>query len=292
MKPQFFPIILILIVSSYGLRSQPWDTLAVDKKRLQRLTIVSGAGYGLSLVGMQALWYRNSEKQSFRFFNDNAEWKQIDKLGHFYSAFYFSYGASAALRWCNLPVKKSDAIGALTGLLIMVPVEVFDGFSAAYGASAGDLIANTAGSAFFLGQKSLWGEVRLIPKLSFHRSAFADERPDILGANLISEVFKDYNGHTLWLAADMDKFVRFPKWLNLAVGYGADGMVYARDHQNAAFGYSSHRQYYVSLDFDLTAIQTRSRFLRTILFVASAIKIPAPTLEFSRKKVHWHPLYF
>jgi len=268
------------------------DTLAVNKKRLQRLTIVSGAGYGLSLIGMQALWYKNSERQSFRFFNDNAEWKQIDKLGHFYSAFYFSYGASAALRWCNMPAKKSDAIGALTGLLIMVPVEIFDGFSAAYGASTGDLIANTAGSAFFLGQKSLWGEVRLIPKLSFHRSAFADERPDILGATLISEVFKDYNGHTLWLAADMDKFVRFPRWLNLAVGYGANDMVYARDHQNADFGFSSYRQYYVSLDFDLTAIQTRSKFLRTILLVASAIKIPAPTVEFSRKKVLWHPLYF
>ena len=32
----------------------------------------------------------------FDFFNDNGEWKQVDKIGHFYSTYYFSYGTSRA----------------------------------------------------------------------------------------------------------------------------------------------------------------------------------------------------
>ena len=281
----------LLISVSYSVRGQS-DSVSVNKKRLRAFTIAFGAGYGSSLVGMNYLWYKNSKHQSFRFFNDNKEWKQVDKLGHFYSAFYFSSGTSRALQWCNVPVKKSDAIGALTGFLVLVPIEIFDGFSDAYGASGGDLVADAAGASFYLGQQAFWGETRLIPKFSFHQTRYANLRPSMLGENAVSQIFKDYNGQAYWLSADMDKFINFPKWLNLAVGYGAQGMVYARDVENELNGYKSKRQYYIALDFDLTAIQTRSRVLKTLILIASAIKLPSPALEFSNKKVSFHPLYF
>jgi hypothetical protein len=175
---------------------------------------------------------------------------------------------------------------------VLLPVEVFDGFSAAYGASSGDLVANASGAAFFLGQQLLWKEVRLQPRFSFHRTPYAPLRPNVLGSDATSEILKDYNGQTYWLSADMDKFVRFPKWLNLAVGYGASGMIYARDGQNKASGYDTYRQYYLALDFDFTAIRTRSKVLKTLIFVASCIKVPAPTLSLSRKKTSFHALYF
>ena len=91
----------------------------------------------------------------------------------------------------------------------------------------------------------------------------------------------------------MDKFIRFPQWLNLAVGYGAEGMIYARDHQNIDAGYPMpYRQYYLSVDFDLRAIKSRSRFVNGLIFVASMIKLPAPALEFSKKGAKLHVLYF
>ena len=91
----------------------------------------------------------------------------------------------------------------------------------------------------------------------------------------------------------MDKFVRFPRWLNLAAGYGAEGMIYARDYQNVEAGFPKpHRQYYFSIDFDLTAIKSRSKLLRTLLFVANIIKLPAPALEISKDGVKFKPLYF
>ncbi len=272
--------------------AQPIDTVAINKKRVYAFTIGSSAAYTATMVGLSTLWYKDSERQSFRFFNDNAEWKQVDKLGHFFSSFYFSSGTASALRWCNVNSQKSDLIGALTGFLVLVPVEYFDGRSNAYGASVGDLAADAAGAGFFLTQKMLWKEIRLTPKFSFHRTRFAQLRPDVLGDSFVSQLIKDYNGQTYWLSADMDKFIRFPKWLNISAGYGATGMVYSRDAANQQFGYKASRQYYLSLDLDLTGIRTRSKFIKSLIFVANAIKIPTPTLEFTQKRIVVHALYF
>jgi hypothetical protein len=192
-----------------------------------------------------------------------------------------------------VPPAKSDLIGSLVGFGVMLPIEILDGFSDAYGASTGDLIANAAGSAFFFGQSRLWNEIRIYPRFSFHRTKYAELRSDLLGNDLTSEILKDYNGQTFWLSVDMDKFLKFPKWLNFAVGYGAEGMVYARDYQNTNAGYlTPYRQYYFSVDFDLSGIKTKSKAVKTLLFLANMIKIPAPTVEFSNNSVKFRALYF
>jgi hypothetical protein len=269
------------------------STATIDKKRIRTLAVGGTVAYGVSLAGLSHLWYSETESQSFQFFNDNAEWKQVDKVGHVFSSFYFSYGMSRALRWAHVPAKKSDLIATLVGFGVMMPIEILDGFSNAYGASGGDLLANAAGSALFLTQQRLWNEVRIYPKFSFHRTPYAELRSELLGGDLASEVLKDYNGQTFWLSLDVDKFWRFPKWLNIAVGYGAEGMIYARDHQNVEAGYARpYRQYYLSIDFDLTSIKSRSKAINTLLFLANMVKIPAPALEFSRKDVRFRPLFF
>lgn len=285
-------LLLICTLISFETLAQQTDSLFVNKKRLTTFTLTSGAAYTATMVGLSELWYKDAGRQSFRFFNDNAEWKQVDKLGHFYAGFYFSYGTSKALRWSNVQQRKADFIGAATGFLILAPIEVFDGFSKAYGASTGDLMANAAGSVFFLGQSLLWGEPRIYPKFSFHRTDYAVLRPNTLGDTFASEFLKDYNGQTYWLSFDMDKFMNFPKWLNIAVGYGANEMIFARDSQNAEAGYSAYRQYYLALDLDLTGIKTRSKVLKTFFSLVSLLKLPAPALELSRSRAKFHPLYF
>ncbi|HEX8060900.1 MAG TPA: DUF2279 domain-containing protein, partial [Cyclobacteriaceae bacterium] len=137
-------------------------------------------------------------------------------------------------------------------------------------------------------------EVRVHPKFSFHHTALSNQRPDVLGSGA-SEILKNYNGQTLWLSVDVAKFARnsrWPKWLSVAGGYGAENMLYARDRQNLAAGLKPYRQYYLSLDVDLTAIPVRSKFLKAVFKVANMIKIPAPALEFSNKGVKAHALYF
>jgi hypothetical protein len=292
MKLNKFIVIIITSIPSFAFAQPLQDSVAVNKKRLSTFVIGSSIAYGATLIGLNELWYKDSQRQSFQFFNDNAEWKQVDKIGHVYSSFYFSYGLSRALQWCDVKPRKADLTAALTGFLVMVPIEIMDGYSDAYGASGGDLVANAAGSLFFAGQSLLWDEIRLYPKFSFHRTSFAPLRPNVLGDGLASELFKDYNGQTYWISVDVDKFIRFPKWLNLAVGYGAEGMIYARDAQNAEAGYHSYRQYYLSIDFDLTAIKTRSKTVKTLIFFANMIKIPAPTVEFSTQGTRLRRFFF
>lgn len=268
------------------------DSASTDAKKLRTLAIVSGAGYTAGLITLNHVWYKDTERQSFRFFNDNAEWKQMDKAGHFFASFHLSMVSSRALESCRVPVRKADLYGAVAGLLLTLPIEVFDGYSDGYGASAGDVVADAAGPLFFLGQKLAWGEVRVHPKFSFQRTGYAQLRPSLLGDNLLSEVVKDYNGQTYWLSFDIDKFMAFPKWLNLAAGYGAHGMIYGRDRENELNGFSPYRQYYLAVDVDLTSIKTRSRVLKTLLYVVNHVRLPAPALEISRRGTKFHPFYF
>jgi hypothetical protein len=286
---------MLLFLTWGASMAQPSDSVSIARKNRRDLKIASisaASGYGVTLIGLNHLWYKNSERQSFRFFNDNAEWKQVDKLGHFYSGFYLSYGIGSGLKHFGVRESKADLLGAITSFVVLVPIEIFDGFSDAYGASTGDLVADAAGSLFYLGQKRLWSEVRLYPKFSFHATNYSAQRPEVLGAGM-ERILKDYNGQTYWLTVDTDKFTTFPKWLNLSLGYGAHRMVFARDHQQEIQGLApAYRQYYFSFDLDLTSIKTRSKALKTLFFVVGMIKVPSPTLEFSQGKFKFHTLYF
>lgn len=286
-------ILFWILFPSIALAQQRDSVNTVNKKRLGAFVATSTIVYTASLVGLSELWYSDSPRQPFQFFNDNAEWKQVDKLGHFYSGYHLSSSTSQALRWCGVSPKKSDIIGAITGFAMLVPIEILDGKSQGYGASSGDLIADAVGAGMYIGQSLLWKEQRIIPKFSFHTTSYAPINPDLLGDGLPSEILKDYNGQTYWLSVDMDKFMRFPHWLNVAAGYGAEGMVYARDQQNIVAGYAApYRQFYIALDLDLTSIKTKSKAVKALIFFANMIKIPAPTVEFTSKGVRFHALYF
>ena len=266
---------------------------ASDKRKLRRVAIGAGVIYTGAMVGLNQLWYADNGHTSFRFFNDNREWKQVDKLGHFYAAFHISDGSSRVLKSMNVEERKANLIGAATAFAVLMPIEIFDGHSKAYGASVGDLIANTTGAGFFLLQQHLWSETRIHPKFSFHSTRFATKRPELLGDGFQEELLKDYNGQTYWLSADLDKFFRFPKWINFSVGYGAEGMVYARDHENKSAGFGTpYRQLYLALDWDLHHIRSRSKLVNTLLFVVNMMKLPAPTLAYDRKGISFHSLYF
>ena len=68
-----------------------------------------------------------------------------------------------------------------------------------------------------------------------------------------------------------------------------DGATYVLDPDL----FPRYKQYYLSLDVDLTKIKSRSPFVRTLLSVLNVIKIPAPAIEFNRVDgVRWHAIKF
>jgi hypothetical protein len=210
----------------------------------------------------------------------------MDKMGHLFSSYHLgSYGANA-LKWSGASRKNQLVYGATLGLAFLTTVEVFDGYSEKWGASMGDVVANISGTALFVSQELLWNEQRIVPKFSFHTTSYAKVRPEVLGSSLSEQILKDYNGQTYWLSANIHSFAKtskIPKWLNVAIGYGAEGMITGNEDEfdttNPLPESERYRQFYLSLDVDLTKIETKSHFVKTILTIFNTIKIPAPTFE-------------
>lgn len=296
-KIALFPLVTILLAVSVNAYSQTLgDSIQIDNKRLKTVLIGTGVTYSISLVALNEAWYKEQGKTSFHFFNDNSQWNQVDKVGHFYTAYQLSSIGKQMFLWTNMSEKKSAIWGSVLSQALMIPIEIMDGFAVEYGFSWGDIAANLLGSGFFLSQEFGWKEQKIKTKFSFHRTEYANLRPEVLGDGFFEELLKDYNGHTYWLSFDIYALAnnnsKIPKWINIALGYGADGMVYAREPDNNANGFESYRQYYVGIDFDLSHIKTRSKFLNSLLFVADMVKLPAPALEFNKNGMNYHWLYF
>lgn len=274
----------------------PSDTL--NKPRRNAVVIAEATIGVTTLVGLNQLWYNDYDQSKLHTINDNGEWMQMDKLGHVLTSYYVGRVGADVLNWSGVSEKDQLIYGATLGLAFLTVVEVFDGFSEEWGFSWGDMASNVAGTGLFIGQELLWSEQRVTLKYSFHQTKYADIRPERLGENFLEQTLKDYNGQTYWLSANMQSFFKkskVPKWLNLAVGYGAEGMLTGNDEpENIEFPNQDRiRQYYLSLDIDLSRIKTQSRVLKTALSVINFIKIPAPTFEINSKgKVKFHSIYF
>jgi hypothetical protein len=276
---------------------KPSDTIDFKRERIVILTEASLAA--VTLAGLHQIWYADYAKSKFHFINDNNEWQQMDKVGHFYSAYHLSRFCTEALQWSGADAEKQLLYGAGMGFAFLAAVEIMDGYSAEWGASSGDLIANTAGAALFVAQELLWKEQRITPKFSFHRTAYAKYRPEVLGSSLSEQILKDYNGQTYWLSFNVHSFVKkttIPRWLNVSLGYGAEGMIFGNESdKNDFISYNPEkfRKFFLSFDVNLTKIDTKSHFLKTIFSVFNTIKIPAPTLEYSANKgFRGHAVYF
>jgi hypothetical protein len=123
----------------------------------------------------------------------------------------------------------------------------------------------------------------------------AGVRPELLGSKNTERWLKDYNGQTYWLSGSPRSFIKdsgWPAWLCLSVGYGINNMVSAERYKSVEMGYIPYREYYLSVDIDLTKIKTKSKLLKTVGFMVNSIKIPAPALQFSKKGVNFKPFYF
>jgi uncharacterized protein YfiM (DUF2279 family) len=273
---------------------KPSDSL--NKSRRDAVIITETSLATLTLVGLNQLWYADYERSNFKTINDSGEWLQMDKLGHVFSSYQLSSLGAKTLNWSGADEKDQLIYGSALSLGFLTAVEVMDGFSEEWGFSWTDMAANVAGTGFYVGQELLWQEQRVLLKYSFHRTEFAKQRPDKLGNGLSEEFLKDYNGQTYWLSANINSFFKsesIPNWLNLAFGYGADGMLTGDADDPLYLNQNRTRQYYLSLDLDLSRIKTNSHILKTIFDVLNVIKVPLPTVEMNGNgRVKWHYVYF
>ncbi|MBI5371465.1 MAG: DUF2279 domain-containing protein [Sphingobacteriales bacterium] len=289
--------------------NDPWITPGQKK---QRTWLVAGAnvvGYSTAMVGLYNAWYKNYPQSRFHTFNDWPEWKQVDKVGHFYSAYIESRGSMELWRWTGMDRKKRIWIGGMSGAFYQTVIEVLDGFSAEWGWSWADFTANILGSGALVAQELAWDEQRIKFKFSFHRKTYKDpelnHRSDqLFGKTLAERFLKDYNGQTYWASINLKPFFpksKIPGWLSLSVGYGAEGLfggtqnLAKDDNGNIIFDrpdIKRYRQWFLAPDIDFTKIKTSKKGLRFLFTVLSAFKFPAPSLELSNGRLRLHAIHF
>jgi hypothetical protein len=268
----------------------------------KRLTLVTSAhviSYTGTLLMLNELWYKDHPRSSFHFFDDSHHWKQMDKVGHAVTAYHFSKLSHRSFRWAGLGNNQAALWGSISGSVFLTTIEILDGFSKEWGASWSDLAANTIGSVSFYAQQRCWEEQRITWKYSFTPSGLSQYRPELLGTSFAESLIKDYNGQTYWLSFNLQSLFgsgrSLPPWLNVAVGYGAMGML--GSSQNPAFNngntlpeYTRYRQFYLAPDIDLSRIPTQSPTLQQILITLNFIKFPAPAIEYNSQQgwvLHW-----
>lgn len=291
----FFLLVSFPILSQSGVNEflKPSDTL--NTSRRNSVIITETALASITLVGLHQLWYADYPQSSFKTLNDSGEWLQMDKLGHVFSSYQLGRLGANTLNWAGVNKKGQLLYGAGLSLGFLTAVEIMDGYSEEWGFSWSDMAANVTGTGLYVGQELLWNEQRVTLKYSFHQTKYAQVRPDKLGNGLFEEFLKDYNGQTYWLSANMKSFLKsesIPAWLNIAFGYGADGMLTGSSDNSSYPNQNRRRQYYLSLDVDLSRIKTNSHLLKTIFDVFNVIKVPFPAIEINDiGRVKWHGLY-
>ncbi len=297
-------IILCLLIAVVSAEAQtkfdtffkPSDSLHVPRRNA--VIISEAALASITLIGLNQLWYSDFEQSKFHTINDADEWLQIDKLGHAFSAYQLGRFSGNLMEWSGVSKNKRLIYGGGLSFTFLTAVEVFDGFSAEWGFSWSDMAANTVGVGLYVGQELLWDEQRIMLKYSFHQTRFAQINPDKLGNGFTEELLKDYNGQTYWLSCNLKSFFKnsnIPSWLDVSFGYGGEGMLTGISNSDMQFleTQKRYRQYYLSLDVNLTKIKTKSRFLRSLFDVFSSIKVPMPTMEFNGKSgLKLHGIYF
>ena len=276
------------------------------KKRVKTIAIVNVAGYSAAMVGLYSAWYKDYPQSKFHTFNDDAEWKGMDKIGHAYSAYAESKASMELWRWTGIERKKRILIGGFSGAIYQTTIEVLDGFSSEWGWSWGDFTANIFGSGLLVAQEFAWDEQRIQFKWSFHRKKYNDptlnaRSDDIFGKSSPERFLKDYNGQTYWLSTTLKPFFpdsKIPAWLQVSVGTGIEGVFGARsnigkdDFGNTIFSrpdIKRVRQWYLAPDVDLTKIKTNRKGIRLALMILNIVKFPTPSLEYSNgsMKVNW-----
>jgi hypothetical protein len=250
------------------------STLGQDSSSIKsgRLALVGGVTLAtvipVHIYQAKAWWQGN--RAPFKFQNDWTYAMNIDKWGHMYAGNLLSRVFGYSLAWSGLNEKSSALYGSILGLSYQMYVEVEDGFHKDYGFSPGDAFSNMIGATIPLAQAT----IPVLKNFSLKYSYWPSPR-------YISEIdqgqkrafIDDYQGMTVWIAMDphflmgSELATTVPSWLGISFGIAARDLdVYGNGRE----------VYYLTLDYNLSKIQTDSGFLRTLFTVVDFFHLPAP----------------
>ncbi len=287
----------------------PADTL--NKKRFNWALGVSATTYTGFSIGLYNAWYKKYPQEGFHTFNDWNEWENMDKMGHLYTSYFQGVLCYKGAKWTGLSENKALTTGLICGTLFQTTIEVMDGFSSQWGWSWGDFAFNNLGLGAFYFQQKHWGEQRISFKVSSWPKKYSTEpfpsetglftstldarASGLYGATWAERYLKDYNAQIIWASFNLSSFTngnnKIPKWLNIAVGYGAENMFggfenrWEINDENFILpeDLNRYQEFYIGLDVDLTRIKIKNPFLKSLFSTLNIFKAPMPAIEINTR---------
>ncbi len=316
-------ILLLLIVATSTSYSQDFsqETLSevvsdsisglegpIDFQKRKRIFWATGiGGYSAMATGLYFAWYNQFDQEAFHTFDDWNEWRNVDKAGHVYSAYFQAQLINDAALWAGYSEEKALVISSLASLWGQLNIEIMDGFSSEWGFSAGDVAGNLLGTGLFYAQQKIWKEQRIKVKMSFWpvsypvqtldsesglaQSSLQGRSEELYGTGL-ERFLKDYNGQTIWLSANPSMFfpdTKLPKWLSVAVGYSAHNLFggfensWELDDERFVLDqdlFPRSSQFILALDYDLRKVKHSTAFGTALFKLLDIFKFPAPAVSY------------
>jgi hypothetical protein len=286
-------------LSSIALQAQPSfasthqpDSMFWFIKR-KPLALGATLGFSIPIVLLEYEWWWKKDylykEHKFLYKNDGGFQNYslgVDKCGHFFTSYTYFHTFYDLMKWADY----SDNTALWTAFAVpaahAISVEMMDGF-AKYGFSSYDLTAN------FLGIGYAYAQIR-VPYLQnfnfkwsyYPTAAFSRPDPDW-------GLSHDYSGHFYWLSVNMKNVLpesmarSWPKFLNLAVGYGAQSVSTGDDPKNA------RHKFAFSLDYNLSSFDIANDTWAMVVRLVDKFHFPAPGIRYiNGEKVQVKPLVF
>ncbi len=254
------------------------DSSQVDVSRLVLTSTATAATVAAVHIYQQHAWWQGA-RAPFRFENDWTYALNVDKFGHAYGAYLLSHLFTYALSWIGYRDQTGTFWGALLGMSYELYVEVEDGYHKDYGFSPGDAFSDVCGAMIPLAQKSFPVLRNFTLKWSYAPST---EYLDALKTDKGRVFIDDYQGQIYWVGMDphflmgegMAKAI--PSWVGLSLGVAARNLDQIDQRE---------RLLYLSLDYNLSKIETGSAFLHALFTALDFIHFPAPAFELEGKRL-------
>jgi hypothetical protein len=221
-------------------------------------------------------WYPDSTLGPFNFQTDWNYSEQFDKLGHVYGGWMSAYCSHEAFIASGLSEDDAALWGSIGGLFFQSFMEVQDGFHTNYGFDWTDELSNVVGASYFYAQR----KIPALQNYNLKWSAGASGRDAARNsAQLHSRlIVDDYDRQNVWMSAKVHNLLPegmqpyWPKWLQLAVGYGVKDVELR--------GYKAYRTLYLSLDYDLMELlPNMGSFGNWLVQGLNNFHFPAPALQ-------------
>jgi Predicted periplasmic lipoprotein (DUF2279) len=223
-----------------------------------------------SLIWSYDTWWRDAGRP-FHFHSEN--WLDgpvlgIDKIGHFYTSYFYFHTFRNIMLWGGYEPSKSDLWATIASAFFALAIEVGDGITPRYGFDYQDIVFNFGGIGYGL----LQSRIPFLKYFNFKWSYVPNE-----GYKFPVRFTDNYDAHTYWLTCDIDKLLPssiepyWPDFLQIAVGMGVDERV-------------TKREFVIGLDLNIESLfSTENEDWLLVEKTVNMFHIPAPAIKFTER---------